>query len=65
MTACAAFNDQDSVANTTCVLVHFNTKLSLVGEQGGNCWLKSDLGSFEVVDDDEKVDHLVEGELLQ
>lgn len=65
MTACAAFNDQDSVENTTCVLVHFNAKLFLIGAEGGNCWLKSKLGSMQVVGGEGGVDHLVEGELVR
>lgn len=63
MTACVAFNVEDSVANTTCVLVHFNANVSLIATRGGNCWLKSKVGTFEAVGGQEGDATLVEGEL--
>ena len=59
--ACVSFNKSGNVENTTCVLAHFNAH---VGTDGGNCWLKSKIGSV-VVNDNESTKNLqVEGELL-
>lgn len=63
LTACAAFNEEDSVNGTKCEAAHFNANLLTDG--GGNCWLKSKKGDKKVTPEGDRKNIKVTGDAVR